>query len=229
MFEKEFSSQIKKDEEFYKKEIILLRDIQWVRDCAEKIDKENNNILKKLKNLEMENFIEESEKKFLIEKIIKENEKYFFLENIIYNYNKNFQKSKKPSIMFFSKNRDLKKNIIFSYQNLVSQNYFEKDYIEILGKLKKKISDEIFLTKNLKKNLLIILDSKEKLKAFFKKLIHVIQFKINSFQDENFLKKKIFCDQKKVNLFDHIFDLMQKEKFLLFIYDHIFLINEIEN
>lgn len=174
----------------------------------------------------MENFIEESEKKYLINMIIKENEQYFVLENIIYNYKKNFEISKKPSIMFLNDNLEDKSNIIFSYQNLVSQNYFEKDYIKILDKMKKKIQDEILRTKKLKSDLLVILDSKEKLKSIFKKLIHIIQFKINSFQDGNFLKNKIFNDSKKIHLFDHIFDLMQKEKFLLFMYDHIFFIND---
>jgi len=62
---------------------VLLKDIDWVRGVAEKIDKENHKISEKLKNLELENYVDNSEKKFLIDKIIKENEKLFNLDSLI--------------------------------------------------------------------------------------------------------------------------------------------------
>lgn len=58
---------MKRDEEFYKKEIRLMKDIDWVCFISEKIDKENSQLLEKVQKLRLENFVDESEKKFLIE------------------------------------------------------------------------------------------------------------------------------------------------------------------
>lgn len=67
IFETEFQIQIKKDQEFFKKEIYLLQDIEWVRKVAEQIDEQNSSIQEKLKKLEMEIYLDNNEKKFLIE------------------------------------------------------------------------------------------------------------------------------------------------------------------
>lgn len=66
-FRIKLKGKIKRDEEFYTKEILLLKDIDWVRFMAEKIDKDNNQLNQKLKDLQIKNFVDESEKKYLIE------------------------------------------------------------------------------------------------------------------------------------------------------------------
>ena len=41
-FKGKSKSILKRDEEFFKKEIVLLKDIDWVRRIAEKLDKQNS-------------------------------------------------------------------------------------------------------------------------------------------------------------------------------------------
>ncbi len=88
--------QIEKDKEFFKKEIVLLRDIEWVRSIAERIDRENEKISEKIKKLELENYVDFSEKKFLINKIISENQELLHLQNLV----ERFEKKEEPGISF---------------------------------------------------------------------------------------------------------------------------------
>lgn len=117
---------------------------------------------------------------------------------------------------------------LVSCQILEGEN-IETNKMERLEKIKLEIQGEIKKSKAMKEEYYTSIELSEKLKYFLKKLIAAVQFKLFKFQDENYLKKKFVAQSERVQIFDQIETIIEQERNLINIYEHIFLKKDTAN
>lgn len=219
-FEKEYLKKNLKDQDLIKKEKILLKEIDWIKNISKKIDSENNLLIVKYENMIEDNFsnkttnnnLKNELKKIklkIIEKredlrILVEKDKNYFEKNKSLNDNvKKILKTKNENIFrqiyLLKKNKKISSAIKSNLKQLENSNKKINKFIENEKNDVNSINPFISKNKDLISNLNVDFFKKNKPKKIFNSIKHNLEIHINQ---EKKNQTSILINMKKFDFFE---------------------------
>ena len=87
-FEEERIKKGKNDQEYIEKEHLLISELEWIKNIAQKIDNENHSLMQKYKELKIQYQTQENDREMLLKELIMKKKKNAILKSQIQQYDK---------------------------------------------------------------------------------------------------------------------------------------------
>lgn len=236
-FEEEKIKKGKNDQDYLQKENQLISELEWIKNIAQKIDKENHDLMKQFMELKAKYYTQESDREMLLKQLIIKKKKNAVLKNQLKHYEKLLEQVEQPQDNYngWGSGQPKKSSPQLQPLNVSVRNTTtdieKKTVIERYGRyedtiksLQSQLRKEQKKTRSIKEQFMKSVGEKQEIEEIIKECIEDLKMDVIKVKSEtrttfNGKGSAGFTQQKRQQL---VQKLLNNEKILSLIYDKTF-------